>query len=120
MGFSAREMGPGGEPVVFFSLPLGCQAERRQTFTHFSVLSRNLKVHALKPLRQHLAPGCVSCLQFARQVEICKLTPPGYLLSVRRGARDFASVPVLFSQQHSVIKQCYFIISDEETEIKVV
>lgn len=36
------------------------------------------------------------------------------------GARCFASVPVLSLQNHNVIKQCYFIMSNKETEIKVI
>ena len=97
---------------------MGFHGERRQAFTYFSVLSRNLRDHTLGDTAATFGAS-VAC-NLPRQMLIHTLTFSGSLLCVRWGARCFASVPVLSLQNHNVIKQCYFIMSNKETEIKVI
>lgn len=76
----------------------------------------------LEPLRQHSAPGCLSCQQFVRQMEICILPLAGRLrcVGVSGGLLEALHLFQFYPHIKNVIKQCYFIISDKEHEINVV
>lgn len=97
MRLSAREMGVGGEPVVFLGLLLGFLWGKRQAFTHFSTLSKNLESCALGDTEVTFGSWLpLLTIQFAKaNVDLHPYTYRAPAVCVRRAARCFASVPVL-------------------------